>query len=312
MEKRLKKKRWGKEFKDNRNWKEYNEKLVRRGEIYLSLEFIKNWDTEIDKMNNNKRGRPYEFPFQFILFMAFVHSIFYMPYRQMEGFVRQLSKFVSPLKAADYTTMFKRIAKLDIPVKDTVTEKSDNMIIAVDSTGVKVTNRGEWMREKWKIHRGWIKVHIAVDIKTKEIVGIEVTDESVSDHEKFGDLIESAKDCAGKEKIYRVLGDGGYDTKDIFNQLDDEGIESCIKTRGDASTKARGSPYRAKCVRERKRLGYEKWKEKYEYGQRWASEGTFSAVKRIFGECVRASTVKGMFQEVKMKFIFYNMLLNIA
>lgn len=305
-------KRWGKEFKDNRNWKEYNEKLVRRGELYLSLDFIKNWDSELNKMNGNKRGRPFEFPHQFILFMAFVHIIFYMPYRQMEGFIRQLSKFVSPLKVADYTTMFKRIANLDIPLKDTVTEKEDSTIISVDSTGVKVTNRGEWMREKWKIHRGWIKVHIAVDIKTKEVVSIEVTEETVSDHEKFEDLIESAEDTIGKDKIDLVLGDGGYDTIDIFNRLDEDGITAGIKTRRDASTKARGSSYRAKCVRERKRLGYEKWKAKYGYGQRWAAETTFSAVKRIFGESVRASSIVGMFHEVKMKFIFYNMLLNIA
>ena len=31
------------------------------------------------------------------------------------------------------------------------------------SNGAKVTNRGEWIRQKWTVHRGWIKVHISVD-----------------------------------------------------------------------------------------------------------------------------------------------------
>jgi hypothetical protein len=31
--------RRGEPYQDKRNWKEYNEKLVRRGEFYLSLEF---------------------------------------------------------------------------------------------------------------------------------------------------------------------------------------------------------------------------------------------------------------------------------
>ncbi len=28
------------------------------------------------------------------------------------------------------------------------------MVISLDSSGVKVTNRGEWMRQKWKVRRG--------------------------------------------------------------------------------------------------------------------------------------------------------------
>ncbi len=44
---------------------------------------------------------------------------------------------------------------------EAISEKGEDVIIAVDATGVKVTNRGEWMREKWKVHRGWIKAHIS-------------------------------------------------------------------------------------------------------------------------------------------------------
>jgi len=36
----MKKKRWGKKYKDNRNWRNYNRKLVRKGEAYISLDFI--------------------------------------------------------------------------------------------------------------------------------------------------------------------------------------------------------------------------------------------------------------------------------
>jgi hypothetical protein len=47
-------------------------------------------------------------------------------------------------------------------------------VIAVDSTGIKVTNRGEWMRRKRK---GYIKIHVAVDTRTKQVVSLEVSDE---------------------------------------------------------------------------------------------------------------------------------------
>jgi len=42
-------------------------------------------------------------------------------------------------------------------------------------------------------------------------------------------------------------------------------------------------------VREKKELGgYKGWQDKYDYGKRWLSESVLSAVKRIFGETVRA------------------------
>ena len=183
-------------------------------------------------------------------------------------------------------------------------------MIAVDSTGIKVTNRGEWMREKWKIHRGWIKVHLAVDVKTKEIVAIEVTDERVSDGSKFNSLIDQAEENISGRKIEEVLGDGGYDRREIFNHLKEKGIQPVIKTRSNASTKARGSPARAKAVREVKDLGYKEWKQKYSYGRRWAAETAFSAVKRISGEHVAATKTENMMQEVTLKFAFYNMIIH--
>ena len=78
----------------------------------------------------------------------------------------------------------------------------------------------------------------------------------------------------------------------------------------NASTRSYGSPYRAKCVRELRDKGYNKWKGDTGYGKRWIVEYIFSAVKRISGEYVKVTSMKGMWYEVKMKFIFYNMLLN--
>ena len=163
---------------EKRNWKEYNEKLVKRGEIYISLDFLENWDNELERMNKGKRGRPYDFPDSFMFFLALIHIAF-LPFRQMEGFLRKLSEYISKLKAADYTTICNRLKKIEIPFN--LKNIPDNAIIAVDTSGIKVTNRGEWIRHKWKVRRGWIKVHIAVDTETKSLVSLEVTDENVGD-----------------------------------------------------------------------------------------------------------------------------------
>ena len=55
----------------------------------------------------------------------------------------------------------------------------DDIIIALDSTGIKVANRGEWIRHKWHVRRGYLKIHVAVNIKNKKIISLEVTSEEV-------------------------------------------------------------------------------------------------------------------------------------
>jgi transposase len=293
------------------NWREYNEKLVKRGELYLDLNFLRSWEKELKKLNKGKngkrkRGRQYEFPFSFIKFLGFVHILFHLPYRQLEGFLRKLSEMVE-LKVPDYTTIFKRVVKMKIPISKTIMSSSEPIVIAIDSSGMKVTNRGEWIREIWKRRKGWIKIHLAVNIKTKEIVSLEVTDERVTDNKTFPSLINKAEKTG---KIEKVLADSAYDDRANFNLLKAKGIESGIKIKRSAIEKSRGSYYRADCVEEFIDLGYKRWAEKHMYGYRWMAETTFSSVKRIMGECVRATKIPNMFQEVALKFTFYNMLLN--
>ena len=69
------------------------------------------------------------------------------------------------------------------------------------------------MRQKWKVRRGWIKVHIAVDDQNKQVVGIEATDESISDTKKFkklvGQSVENVEDKGGE--VVQASADGAYD-----------------------------------------------------------------------------------------------------
>ncbi|MER5175919.1 MAG: transposase [Candidatus Nitrosocosmicus sp.] len=64
--------------------------------------------------------------------------------------------------------------------------EDEYIVIAIDSTGIKVTNRGQWMRDKWKArsnkNKGYLKIHIAtVNVKSKKILSMKVTDEHVHD-----------------------------------------------------------------------------------------------------------------------------------
>jgi hypothetical protein len=285
---------------DNRNWPEYNEKLVKRGWFYLSTDFVKNWDKELKKMNKRKNGRPYRYPETFIQFSGLAYSFLHLPYRQLEGFLRALSGFVPGLRSADYTTLWQRISNLElnIPVPD------NDIVVAVDSTGMKVTSRGDWMREKHGVERkGWIKVHVAVDVETRRPITFEITDERITDQDMVKPLLTDIK-------LKDSLMDGAYDKEEVFKFIKEKGVAMPgIKIRKNAIVKA-GSE-RAESVLEFKKYGYDSWKLVHRYGRRWAAESVFSAIKRIFGENVRATSKKGMFDEVSRMLNFYSIILSI-
>jgi hypothetical protein len=287
-------------YESKRDWPEYNEQLVRRGWFYLSADFVKNWDEELKKMNKNKNGRPYRYPETFIQFSGLAYSFLHLPYRQLEGFLRALSGFVPGLRSADYTTLWQRITNLELntPIPD------NEIVVAVDSTGMKVTSRGDWMREKHGVERkGWIKVHIAVDVKTRRPITFEITDERITDQEMVEPLLKDIK-------LKDALMDGGYDKEKVFKFLKEKGVAMPgIKIRKNAIVKADSA--RAESVLEFQKYGYNSWKKVHRYGRRWAAESVFSAIKRIFGETVRATSIKGMFCEVRRMFTFYTIILSV-
>jgi hypothetical protein len=92
-------------------------------------------------------------------------------------------------------------------------DSNEDVVMALDASGIKVTNRGEWIRHKWKVRRGYLKIHITVDVKRKKILALKVTDEKVGDGRMLQPLV---KDTAKKANITKTIGDGAYDTKSNF------------------------------------------------------------------------------------------------
>jgi len=75
----------------------------------------------------------------------------------------------------DYTVIHKKICKMSIKTKPI---KSKNIVLAIDSTGIKVTNRGNWIAHKWQDKRkGFLKIHVGVDVDTKQILAVKITDQ---------------------------------------------------------------------------------------------------------------------------------------
>lgn len=283
-----------------RDWKGYNEALVKRGLILLDLDFVASWSRELQAMNEGKEGARYRYPESFVKLLAIVHA-YVLPYRQLEGFMRGLSQHVDGLKAPDYTTIWWRISKMKVDLASSV-ELDKDVTIAVDSSGIKVTNRGEWIRKKWKVKRGFIKVHVAVDTKTKQILALEVTKEDVGDGRMLGRLIEGS---VGVADVKKVIGDGAYDSKGNFRMVSDMYIEPLIRVRKNSSLNSRGCMPRKFAVA--LQLSNPEWRHEGGYGYRWMAESAFSCLKRVFGEYICAVKWPNIVKELLLKASIYNL-----
>ena len=124
-------------------WSIYNQSLVRRGEILLGFDVINNWETELKEMNKGKIGEPFLYPNTFLLLLGIAKAYFHLLYRQTEGIAQGHAKGKVP-SIPDFTTINRRINRLDIKIDDNKSKKfkDEYIVIAIDSTGIKVTDRG--------------------------------------------------------------------------------------------------------------------------------------------------------------------------
>jgi hypothetical protein len=141
------------------------------------------------------------------------------------------------------------------------------------------------------------------DPVTKEPVSFEVniiqSSEPDSAQSQLGKLIEAGVD------VEAFGGDGGFDKIGLWNDLEQKRIKPIIKPPKNAVDDS-DSTWRNINVKYLNQYGYQKWASNLRYGLRWtATEGIYSAIKRMFGEQLHGKTETGMIQEIKMKFWTY-------
>ncbi|MEM2958604.1 MAG: IS5 family transposase [Candidatus Jordarchaeaceae archaeon] len=284
-----------------------DDKLVKRGELILLIGQKEDPEEELKAMNQGKVGRPFTYIHSLIWTLAVLRVCLKLPYRQLAGFTRRFSRLLGGKLTIDPSTVYRRIKKLveERKLPGLRLRPGGVVTVAVDSTGLKVGNYGEWMRHKWKRRRGFLKLHLVVDVETRKILGFKATSEEVPDARAFPELLYQAQ---SKAEVEAALGDGAYDTRDCFNQCSKRGVKPLFRVRKNASTRSRGSPSRAEVVREVKRKGYKAWAREVGFGRRWAVETAIGSFKAMFGEYVAARTLEAAQWEVGLKVAVYNQL----
>jgi hypothetical protein len=136
-------------------WRVVDERLIRRGELLLSLDFLESYDLDLSVLNCGKVGRPYRVTYMYVMFLAVVRYLFNMPYRQLEGFTRALHRLIPRLPPVDYSWVRRRILRLYMSLSG----YEGPVSIAVDSSR----------------RKRYIKIHFTVDINTKEVISMDVT-----------------------------------------------------------------------------------------------------------------------------------------
>src|SRR3989344_7609951 len=87
-----------------RNWREYNQALVERGNIifWVSEEALKAWE---EQHKTGKRGKPRIYSNIAIETALIIQQVFHLPLRQTEGFLASILKQIgSNRKAPDFST----------------------------------------------------------------------------------------------------------------------------------------------------------------------------------------------------------------
>jgi hypothetical protein len=125
-----------------RNWKEYNNALVSRAELFFDPKVLKDWDKKLRKMNKRKNGRRFEYPDDFIKTIALLGTYFGFTYRKIEELVKVFKMFMPSLKKPDHSTIHRRITRMDLNLGDSIRHRK-GLIVSIDSSGLKVHNRGE-------------------------------------------------------------------------------------------------------------------------------------------------------------------------
>jgi hypothetical protein len=167
----------------------------------LDFDVLDGWNHELSQMNRGKVGEPYYYPDSFIQLLGYMRAYFHLPFRQTQGLVMAHANKVQD--TPHYSTISRRLNRLEIKINKKL---GNEIVIALDSTGIIVANRAEWMHHKWYPEKGYLKIHVAADIKKKRILSLEVTSEEVEVHE--GKILKLVDSVSSNSDLNGILADG--------------------------------------------------------------------------------------------------------
>lgn len=196
-----------------RNWSQYNQKLkdIARINFFISEEAISNWNFT-GKRDGGGKLLYSNLSIEICLLMK---EFYQLAYRQTQGFVESIFQSMNlPLFVPDYTTISRRADKINISLgnKHLLKIANEPIVVAIDSTGLSLYRGSEWNRIKHQSGKSlgyekWRKLHVAINVKTGEILDSRYTKSTANDGPELPSILNNIEG-----DIEAVCGDMAYDT----------------------------------------------------------------------------------------------------
>ena len=142
--------------------------------------------------------------------------VYRLPLRQTQGLIRSISKLMLlEISVPDFSTLSRRGRGLSLPARPKI-KITDPVHLAIDSTGLKVFDEGEWLQSKYNVkakRKRWRKLHLGLNLVTGDIVCSDLTLDDVGDPTVLPDLLNqlcpkvdgAVKSCWPMACLYRSL-----------------------------------------------------------------------------------------------------------
>lgn len=144
--------------------------------------------------------------------------------------------------------------------------------------------------------------HIAMDASTQQINSAIITDKDQLDRTVLPQLLKQTA-----VEIKAVGADGAYDFQECYKAIKECGAVPLIPPRSDAVVRGK-SPFeqRDENVREIKKLGRKRWKQKSGYHKRSLVECAFFRLKTIFRDRLKSRTEERQKVEAEIRCMALN------
>lgn len=284
-----------------RNWPEYNHALTQRGSltVWLSQDVLDQWT---NTTRTGKRGASDTYTDLAITTMATLQAIYHLPGRATQGLLQSLlGLFQAALTAPDHSTLSRRRARVqvELPLRSATGPRH----LVIDSTGVKVYGEGEWKVRQHAVskRRIWLKLHLAPDATTGEIVAAIASTSDVTDGEMLPELV-----AAVEGEIEQVSADGAYDQRSCYTSISRCGARAAIPPRKGARIWQHGNTKAERHARDEnlrriRNVGRKQWKQESNYHRRSLAETAMMRFKTLFGGSVRTRKVERQLKELLLK-----------
>lgn len=219
---------------------------IARVDFYLSQEAIDNWYYRDKRDPGGKKIYS-----NHVIELSLLLKEFYgLAYRQTEGFASSILSIsgYGDLLAPNYTTLSRRCGDLDAKIRNKknsfkFTKRNDSLVVAIDSTGLSLYNYSDWNNLKHKEKRTknidrWRKLHIAVDVKSGEILSALSSSSREHDCRHLPALLNDVDD-----DIAAVCADMAYDNLDCRKAIMEKKAQQLIPPRRKAREYFRNSFY---------------------------------------------------------------------